>query len=124
MRYRPDIQSLAVPKMPTRAVPKSEPQAKRETVILSNAETRTFDFITPAKSEKPGAVSTLTIYDLGLLAERGHKNPERNAAAKRIWAAGSTAQEGAELLGVSLDLAKKLFGTFSTALSNQQADAE
>lgn len=124
MRYRPDIQTLAVPKMPTRAVPKAESKPARETVILSNAETRTFDFVTPAKSEKPGAVPTLTVYDLGLLAERGHKNPERNAAAKRIWAAGSTAQECAELLHISLDLAKKIFGTFSTALSNQQADAK
>ena len=102
----------SVPK--SSAVPKTGP-------ILTNAETRTFDFQHGTdKTRDDGAESSLTEYDAGLLQERGqYGNPGLCARLKVEWFAGRSAAESARACGCSESYAKKILGTFGRALENQ-----
>lgn len=103
-------------------VPKSD--AKPVTgPILTNEETRTFDWLTGTKKRLPvEVVATVTPYDAALLAERGHNNHDLNANLKAAFHAGNTAAQMARACGCSLDYAKKVRGAFGKALENQKAD--
>ena len=93
---------------PVRKIEKATPG-----VYVIDEQTRTFGFVQvrPTEAKCP----TLTDADIRLLENRGYKNVALNAKAKAMWATGATASEAANILNVSHDYAKKLFGTFSTA---------
>lgn len=71
-----------------------------------------------------GRNPALTQYDAGLLFQRGYKNNLLNQIAKKVWASGASAGEGAKELGVSQDYCKKLWGTFSKAEETEKNDAK
>jgi len=105
--------------------PMAEPVKIKESagMYLENPDTNTWVFTInrpPVQERNP----VLTNEDILLLKKRGFKNHTLNAKAKRVWAAGMTAPEGAHELSISPDYAKKLWGTFSTAENRVQNRAK
>lgn len=93
--------------------------------ILENPETNTWRFHHGTRKAAPvEAVSALTPYDLGLLAERKQNNLELAARLKVFFAQGITATEMAKAAGCAPDTAKKFRGTFTAALSNERGEAK
>jgi len=78
-----------------------------------------------ATRQTDGSKPELTGYDIRLLKERGYWGlgrmvQEKNAKAKSAWHYGKSEKESAVALGVSLSWVEKRFGTFGSALAEEQ----
>lgn len=93
--------------------PKEEPRTQKQTMILVNAQTNTFDFvINPKAHEVPDG---LTVDDRRELARIGFGNDALAAKAKQVYAAGGRIKDIKTKCGVSLSYAKKLHMAFGRA---------
>ena len=110
---------------PQQPAPVAEPSSVRpcSTWYMIDERTNTVGFRMIAKPTA-GRNPALTQYDAGLLFQRGYKNNLLNQIAKKVWASGASAGEGAKELGVSQDYCKKLWGTFSKAEETEKNGAK
>jgi hypothetical protein len=93
--------------------PKEEPRTQKQTMILVNAQTNTFDFvINPKAHEVPDA---LTVDDRRELVRIGFGNEDLAAKAKQVYAAGGRIKDIKNKCSVSLSYAKKLHMAFGRA---------
>lgn len=112
-----------LPPLPTKAVPKAAIVPKSKGPRRLEGEAQIFVWDLGRDAGKATGSTTLTAYDVGLLKQRGF-NVELAAQIKPFWSDGATASESAKQVRCSLDYAKKIHGTFKTALENEKSSAK
>lgn len=104
-------------------------KAKVQDSFIENKDTNTFGFhFASASRQQEGSSPDITGHDITLLKERGYwgKGKDihgKNSACKRMWHDGKSEKETAAALGVSESWAEKRFGSFSTALLQEQGES-
>ena len=84
-----------------------------------------------AQRQASGGIPELTGYDIALLKERdlwgAPKNKTmhgKNALCKKCWHGGKTEKEAAVIVSKSVSWVEKRYGTFSSALLQEQEEGE
>lgn len=101
-------------------------KAKAADLFVINEERNEFGFnFASSTRQDVGGVSDLTGYDVRLLKERGYWGKgkdvqSKNAACKSAWHGGRSEAECAVSLGVSESWVEKRYGTFATALLEEE----
>lgn len=113
--------------LPTPRQPITTPKrAKPQDIFVINEERNEFGFHqASATRQTEGSQGELTGYDIRLLKERGYWGKgrainDKNAACKQCWHTGKTEKEAATQLKVSVSWIEKRYGSFTTALSEEQ----
>lgn len=102
---------------------------KSQDIFVIDEERNEFGFHQATSTRQTeGSQSDLTGYDIRLLKERGYwgmsakgrATNDKNAACKQCWHTGKTEKEAATQLKVSVSWIEKRYGSFTTALSEEQ----
>jgi len=127
----PDLKALAtglcVLPMP-RMTPTAPPKSKPTDLFVIDQDRNEYGFHqATANRQTDGSKPELTGYDIRLLKERGYWGKgrmvqERNAKAKAAWHSGRTEKEASVTIGVSESWVEKRFGTFGSALLEEQIE--
>lgn len=97
-------------------------------VYVIDDVTKTFGFnIATAQRQQPGGTPEITAWDKSLLKERGYWGQSsavkaQNIKCKAMWHTGRTEAEAAASLGLGQSWVEKRYGTFATALLQEQKE--
>lgn len=89
-------------------------EEQRNSVVLTNAVTNTFEFVIERKS-RPGVSDKLTIEDRRELVKTRLNDPVYFEQAKAVFAAGGDTAKIREVCGKSLSYAEKVHAAFERA---------
>lgn len=93
---------------------KQELVEQKNSVILTNPVTNTFDFVIDRKT-RPGVSESLTIEDRRELVKTRLNDLDYFAKAKAVYAAGGGAEKIQEVCGKSISYAEKVHAAFERA---------
>ena len=115
--------------LPPRRVVETKKAAKATDLYVIDEQHNVFGFNqNTASRQTEGSTADLTGFDIRLLEDRqywgGRAVREKNARCKAMWHNGDTEKECAASLGVSESWVEKRFGTFGSALIEEQSQSK